>query len=133
MNVQYTYTILYVADVKKTMKFYMSTFGFSQRMLTPEHDYRELESGQTILSFASLTLANSNFDQDYQVSSLEKPPFGIELAFTTDDVLTLMEKAQENGAHLVSEMKTKPWGQQVGYVKDPNGFLIEVCTPMVAT
>ncbi|MEL7003344.1 MAG: VOC family protein [Bacteroidota bacterium] len=130
MSIQYAYTILYVPDVEKTMKFYESTFNFRQKLLTPEHDYGELASGQTTLSFASLALANSNFDEEYLVSNHKKPPFGIELAFTTNNVSALMEKALENGAHLVSEIETKPWGQHVGYVKDPNGFLIEICTPM---
>ena len=25
---------------------------------------------------------------------------------------------------------TKPWGQTVGYIRDIDGFLIEICTPM---
>ncbi len=31
---------------------------------------------------------------------------------------------------LVVEPNTKPWGQVVAYVRDLDGFLIEICTPM---
>ena len=41
-----------------------------------------------------------------------------------------MKSAIDNGASLLSEVVSKPWGQQVGYVRDPNGFIIEICTPM---
>ena len=34
------------------------------------------------------------------------------------------------GATLVEKPKTKPWGQTVAYVRDPDGFLVEICTPM---
>jgi len=30
----------------------------------------------------------------------------------------------------VSEPETKPWGQTVAYVRDRNGFLVELCSPM---
>jgi hypothetical protein len=31
---------------------------------------------------------------------------------------------------LMEEPKIKPWGQVVAYVRDLDGFLIEVCSPM---
>jgi uncharacterized glyoxalase superfamily protein PhnB len=34
------------------------------------------------------------------------------------------------GAVEVKRPTQKPWGQSVGYVRDPNGFLVEICTPM---
>ena len=57
-------------------------------------------------------------------------PFAIELGFTTDDVEGLVNKATANGATLLEPAKQKPWGQTVAYVRDPDGFLVEICTPM---
>ena len=34
------------------------------------------------------------------------------------------------GAKSVSKPEKKPWGQTVAYVRDNNGFLVELCTPM---
>jgi hypothetical protein len=30
----------------------------------------------------------------------------------------------------VQPTKQKPWGQTVGYVRDPDGFLVEICSPI---
>jgi lactoylglutathione lyase len=40
------------------------------------------------------------------------------------------DKAIKAGAIAVEKAKSKPWGQVVAYVKDLDGFLIEICTPM---
>ncbi|MFP2996048.1 VOC family protein [Spongiivirga sp. MCCC 1A20706] len=130
MDIQYAYTILYVKDVPTTLEFYKNSFGFEQKFLTPESDYGELISGNTTIAFANLELGNSNFKKGLTVSKPSAKPFGIELAFTTSSVETVMENAIKNGAKLLEETVTKPWGQQVGYVRDLNGFIIEICTPI---
>lgn len=130
MNIQYAYTILYVQDVPKTMEFYKKAFGFEQKILTPENDYGEIKSGSTIIAFANLALANSNFKEGFKESTLHDKPFGIELAFTTTEVEKVIQIAIENGAVLLEEVVTKPWGQQVGYIRDINGFILEICTPI---
>ncbi len=127
---KYTYTILYVKNVLDTIEFYERAFGFQRKFLTPEKDYGELISGETTISFASIELGSSNFKNGFQKSSLSNKPFGIELAFTTESIEIDFEKAKKAGAIEVEKLITKPWGQKVGYVKDNNGFLIEICTPI---
>lgn len=128
--IKFAYTILYVSDVKRTAEFYSKTFGFEVRFIAPGDEYAELSSGTTTLSFAALPLANSNLSNGFQESDLKTKPFGIELGFTTVDVPALVDKALAAGAILLEEPKEKPWGQVVAYVRDLDGFLIEICTPM---
>lgn len=128
MDIQFAYTILYVKDVPKTMGFYKQAFGFEEKMLTPEKDYGEINSGSTTLAFANLALGKSNFEKGFIESKLGNKPFGFELAFTTSDVEKTIENAIANGATLLQEPVTKPWGQKVGYLRDLNGFIIEICT-----
>ena len=130
MDIQYAYTILYVKDVSRTIEFYKKAFGFSQKFLTPENDYGEIVSGETTIAFGDIELGNSNFKKGFTVSDLNEKAFGIELAFTTSEVEKVMENAIQNGAVLLEEVVTKPWGQKVGYIRDVNGFLIEICTPI---
>ena len=130
MDIQYAYTILYVPDVPKTMEFYKKAFGFEQKFLTPENDYGELISGTTTIAFANLELGNSNFKKGFTESKLSKKPFGIELAFTTSEVEKVMGIAIKSGAEQLAETVIKPWGQKVGYLRDLNGFIIEICTPI---
>ena len=127
---KYTYTILYVENVLETIEFYERAFGFQRKFITPEKDYGELISGETTISFASIELGNSNFKNGFQKSTLSNKPFGIELAFTTENIELDFEKAKEAGATEIEKLTTKPWGQKVGYIKDNNGFLIEICTPI---
>lgn len=127
--IKYGYTILYVADVEKTVAFYVSAFGFTQKLMTPEKDYAELDIGMTTLAFASHSVAEYNGVAITKLDLQSAAP-AFELAFVTEKVEDAFKQALENGAILVKELAPKPWGQVVGYVRDQNGFLIELCTPV---
>ncbi len=128
--VKLAYSILYVSDVTKSIEFYEKVFGFSRKFITPESDYAELITGETTLSFASLDLAKSNLKDGFIESNLSRKPFAQELGFTTDNVQAIVDAAVEVGAQLLESPKTKPWGQVVAYIRDIDGFLLEICTPM---
>jgi len=127
---KFAYTIMYVQNVKDSLSFYEKAFGFAKKFSTPENDYGELISGETTLAFASFDLGKSNLKNGFIESHLAQQPFGIELAFTSENIEVDFEKAIHNGAIKIEEIKTKPWGQKVGYLKDINGFLIEICSPI---
>jgi len=126
--VKFGYTILYVEDVEKSIEFYENVFGFTRKFISPDNDYGELNTGETTISFASKKLASQNLEDGFLESSLEDKPFAIELGFITEDVGDLVQKATSFGAILVTEPKKKPWGQIVAYVRDTDGFLLEICT-----
>lgn len=127
---KYAYTITYVKDVEATIEFYENAFGFNRKFITPEKDYAELISGETVIAFANLQLGLSNFRKGYNPISAEEKPIGIELAFVTEDIEVDFKKALNAGAKLYEPISKKPWGQKVGYLRDINGLLIEICTPM---
>lgn len=127
---KFAYTILYVSHVPTTIAFYEKAFGFRQKFVTPEQDYGELISGETTIAFASLELGRSNFRKGFAPVSAEQPPAGIELAFTSEQIDDDFQRAVDAGATVFEPIVQKPWGQQVGYLRDINGFLIEICTPM---
>lgn len=126
--VKFGYTILYVEDVEKSIVFYENAFGFSRKFIAPGNDYGELSTGETTLSFASKSLAKQNLKEGFLESNIEDKPFAIEIGFITDNVEELVEKSISFGAILVTEPNQKPWGQIVAYVRDLDGFLIEICT-----
>lgn len=127
---KYAYTILYVENVTETVTFYENAFGFQRKFITPENDYAELFSGETTISFASLSLAASNFKKGITPISKGEKPTGIEMAFTTENIVEDFQKAIDAGAIEYEPIVQKPWGQKVGYLLDNNGFLIEICTPI---
>lgn len=128
--VKFGYTIFYVNDVNKSLEFFENSFGFQRKFITPEFDYGELITGETTISFASFNLANGFLKDGFLQSDVNEKPFGIEIGIVTDDVEGVLQRAISNGAILVEKPTEKPWGQTVSYVKDPNGFLIEICTPI---
>lgn len=129
-DVRFGYTIVYVPDVPSTLAFYGKAFGFEPRFLSPDGSYGELATGETTLSFASEALGESHFTHGFLRHSLANPPFGTELAFTTADVDATVQAALDAGAHLLVPAETMAWGQTVAWIRDPNGVLIEICTPM---
>ena len=127
---KYRYTIIYVENVKETIEFYEKAFGFTKKFVTPENDYGELISGETTIAFASIELGNSNFKNGFRKIDDNQKPFGVEMAFVTENIESDFQKALEMGATEFEPLTEKPWGQKVGYLRDNNGFLIEICTPV---
>jgi lactoylglutathione lyase len=124
------YIILYVRDVEQSVTFYETAFDLTRKFVTPENDYGELLTGDTTLAFAAIDLAASNLTDGFLQSRLEQKPFGQEVGFVTDEVSAYVEKSIIAGAALVASPITKPWGQVVAYVRDIDGFLIEICSPI---
>jgi uncharacterized glyoxalase superfamily protein PhnB len=122
------YTILYVKDVEKTVAFYESAFRL-RRKFVHESGYGELDTGATKLAFASVELATSN-GVSFVPASPEGPAPAVEIAFVTEDVAAAFAAAVKAGAVPVAQPRQKPWGQVVAYVRDLNGFLVEICSPM---
>ena len=122
---KFGYTVIYVDDVAATIAFYEQAFGQKRNMVV-EGEFGELATGETKLGFAAKKMLHG----PGQFASPEGKVLGVEVAFTTGDVAAAYDKALAAGAKSVSKPEQKPWGQTVAYVRDNNGFLVELCTPM---
>jgi lactoylglutathione lyase len=127
--IKYGYTILYVENVEQTLAFYQKAFGLTRQFITPEKDYGELNTGNTTLAFALYTVAEYNGIK-ISKSNINKPFSPFELTFVSNAIELDFKTAVNAGAIVIKSPEAKPWGQVVGYVKDINGFLIELCTPI---
>jgi uncharacterized glyoxalase superfamily protein PhnB len=127
--IKYGYTILYIENVEKTVEFYTNAFGLKQKFITPEKDHAELETGGTTLAFAAYSVTEYN-GIDITKSNVSDPSPAFEVAFVTDDIDDAYQKAIAAGAVGIKEPTKKPWGQTVAYVRNFNGFLVELCTAM---
>ena len=125
---RFGYTLLYVSDVEKTVSFYEEVFGL-RRKFVHEGGYGEMDTGATKLGFVSHALAKTS-GITYAEPNAEGPAPAVEIALVTDDVAAAYDKAVTSGAVAVAPPKEKPWGQTVSYVRDLNGFLVELCSPM---
>ena len=105
---KFKYTILYVADVEETLRFFDKAFVIKQAMLHESGDYGELDTGSTTLSFSWLKLM-TDIGKNPGKANPASPTF--EIAFETDDVPAALAKALAAGASLVQEVQDMPWGQ----------------------
>ena len=126
---KFGYTIIYVPDVAPVLAFYERAFGLKQRFVEAAGHYGELDTGGTVLAFASESLGRDN-GLIVRPNRSQENAAGIEIAFVTDDVEVAVKRALEAGATPVKPATKKPWGQIVAYVRDLNGVLIELCTPV---
>lgn len=131
---RFAYTIIYVDDVAASLTFYQEAFGLQTSFLHPSQQYGELTTGETKLAFACHTLAAENLPLEYRrVDQSGAAPVGVEIALMSNDVAGDYQRAVEAGATPVSEPTDKPWGQTVAYVRDVNGMLVEICSPIRPT
>lgn len=126
---KFGYTIVYVSSVKEALTFYQEAFGFETRFLHESGQYGELETGATVLAFASHAMGEMNLGGPYQKADPHAAPLGVELAFVTEDVASAYAKAVAAGAIGLKAPIEKPWGQVVAYVRARDGSLIELCSP----
>jgi catechol 2,3-dioxygenase-like lactoylglutathione lyase family enzyme len=124
------YTILYVPDVSASLQFFERAFGLKRRFLHESGTYGELDTGETVLSFAAHELGDSNFPGGHVEAHSSPRPLGMEIALVTTNVAEAHGKAVACGARELAQPSTKPWGQVVSYVRAPDGCLIELCTPV---
>ena len=125
MNLRYT--LLYVDDVAATLDFYERAFALSRAFLHESGDYGELSTGETKLAFSSTALMRQ-LGKTPGKPTPDAPVF--EIAFETDDVAAAFDRAVGAGAKPVQRVRDEPWGQTTSYVSDPNGYLVEICSPV---
>lgn len=121
------YTILYVGDVAAALDFYERAFGLVRGFLHETGDYGELATGETKLAFSSRALMRQLGKAPGRARP-EAPVF--EIAFETADVDAAFERAVAAGARPVQAARDEPWGQRTAYVADPDGYLVEICSPV---
>jgi lactoylglutathione lyase len=124
---QLRYIILYVADVPAAMAFYEAAFGLTRLFLHEGGDYGEMATGATRLAFSAHGLMRQ-LGKTPGEARPEAPVF--ELAFETEDVAGSYARALAAGARPMTPPQDQPWGQTISYVSDPNGYLVEICSPV---
>jgi catechol 2,3-dioxygenase-like lactoylglutathione lyase family enzyme len=127
-EVKLGYVIVYVPDVEAAVRFYERAFGLSRRFVHESGQYAEMETGPTALGFADEKTAATG--HTFELNRAGRTPAGAEVAFVMADPRAAFATAVAAGAVAVVEPTEKPWGQTVSYVRDLNGFLVELCSPV---
>lgn len=128
--INFSYVIFYVKDIAKALFFYKDAFGLEIKFVHESNQYAELNTGATLLAFVSEELAQSNLPNGYIQHDIKQAPLACEIVFTVPNVQEAYEQAVKVGGIAVAAPQQKPWGQTIAYVRDPNGVLIELASPM---
>jgi uncharacterized glyoxalase superfamily protein PhnB len=124
------YTILYVASVPDTMAFYEGAFGLERGLFADGGVYGEMVTGATRLAFSAEPFARTLTPVPFTPARLEASAPPVEAGLVTDAVEAAYERAVAASATAVKAPERKPWEQLVAYVRDTNGFLVELCSPL---
>lgn len=119
------YIIIYVEDVPTTTTFYEQAFGLKLRFIHESNQYAEMETGKTTLAFANEKFVMAS--HPFRPNRRKELAPGAEIAFVVENVEEQFKRAVDSGAMEVAKPAQKPWGQTVCYVRDNNGFLVEIC------
>lgn len=127
---RFGYAIAYVEDPERSVAFWERAFGLKRRFVDESGQYAEMETGATTLAFASNELGRSNLPDGFRTNDPSESPAGMEISLVAEDVEAAFNQALESGASELAKPKTKPWGQTVAYVRDPDGVLVEIGSEM---
>lgn len=120
--------MVWVADVPATVAFYETAFGLELQMMDEEKTYAQMSTGETTLAFAAESAATVTGVR-VRPHRPDQDPAAVQLAFVHDDVAAAYERAVAAGATAEVPLREKPWGQTLGYLRDNNGFLVELSSP----
>jgi len=110
-------------DLEKSKKFYIDLFGFKVKY---DSDwYVQLCSpDNSELEYGIIKRNHELVPSEYQFK-----PNGMYVTFVVPDVDVTYGKALELGLPIVQEPKNEFYGQRRFLTQDPNGCLIDVCSP----
>lgn len=122
------FTKLLVQDLEKSAKFYSEVCGLTELVRVdaaiagrPISEIMFNPTGEGAAMFVLLKFMDTDDAQGHDVI----------LGFQTDDVVAFVERAVAAGGQIVDPVTDNPdHGVKVGFVRDPEGHLIEVVQVM---
>ena len=126
--------------VRAALDFYVRAFRLRERFAAPDGTYGELDTGAVALAFCDAEHAGGGLSGGTagERPALARPPRGglapaaVEVGLVVADVDAAHAHAVAAGAESVAPPATTPWGQRVSYVRDEEGFLVELCGELEA-
>jgi acyl dehydratase/uncharacterized glyoxalase superfamily protein PhnB len=118
----------HVPDARASADFYARAFSLTEKLALGD-DYVAMETGETVLGFAR----QGFFEREtgLQLPSLHGES-AQEISFEVADVAAAHARAQAEGATEVLAPVDKPWGQTISYLRDMDGGLVQLCSPLGA-
>lgn len=120
--------ILAVSNVSRSLAFYRDLLGFSVDALFDEPPYAILSCAGTRVSLAE----QGHAAPDHEVrmtAPIDPASAQAMLVLEVPDALGAHEALAAEGADMVAPVFSPPWGGHRFFVRDPDGFLVEIEEP----
>lgn len=120
------WTILPVADPAAAIAFHNRAFDLRRRFVDPAGEYAELDTGAMTRGLVD------RLGVEGEPPSASMQPHGFEVALVVPEAViqAAWDRAVAAGARVASPLTKRPWGQLVGFLRDHDGVLVELCTPV---
>jgi lactoylglutathione lyase len=119
------YVMVYVKDVPKAIAFYKKAFALNTGYVEEDGSFATMKTGTTTLAFVDEKTAKG-----YKWSATKGGvKTGIEIVFAAADVPKAYQHALKSGAKALHKPAEQSWGGVQGWVLDPWGTVVQLCTP----
>jgi lactoylglutathione lyase len=129
--------VLYVDQgaVPAALAFYERALGLTRRFYDSDYEFGELGApgGAATLAVAAHSAAVRLMPGSYIPPAAGTPVVNVEVAFATPDVAGAFARAVAAGAAVLAAPYVLPWGQEVAYVRAPDGAVLGLCGPLPAS
>ena len=114
-----------VRDLERSVAFYTSVVGMQE---TQRFDVPDMKLEEVIMAYpgsptAALVLMHYTDSGEVDRSYVD---IGGKLVFSVDDPVALIDAARADGCEVVREPEKVPGFGLLGFVKDPDGYALEV-------
>jgi catechol 2,3-dioxygenase-like lactoylglutathione lyase family enzyme len=121
--------ILAVADVGRSAAFYRDVLGFEVEAEYDDPPYATLARAGTRLSLAEQGHPAEDRPGVAMVAPEDPARAAVVLVLEVADALAVHDGLAATGADLLAPPYSPPWGGHRFFVRDPDGFLVEVEQP----
>lgn len=120
-DVRFALVIIAVEDLPRSLAFYRPVTTWTVPVETPV--YAELLSPN---GFRLGLYDRRGFGRNIKrvPEPIAGPVATTELYLFVDDIDASMRRACDSGASLLDDASDRPWGDRVGYVADPDGYVV---------
>jgi len=116
------YVVLVVEDLERSLAFYVGLLGLA--LGHRSGPYAQLATGRTRLALYERGAMSETLGAPLRAPEPDAP--GFEIGFKVANVDVAYVELVGLGAAPAVAPRTRPWGQRVAYLRDPDGHLVEL-------